>query len=135
MPILIPNVLFDTRRAVFDPQTGVTSAATAFLYRQPGHMKHIGTSQFHAINYTFLPEGALRSDFILCVDDSMDIVLYDEVFNLTLLDNVTLWPTRQNPATGVNEFWRVEYVHNTPPGVLVHVECYVARVTGGGVPS
>lgn len=131
MPILLPNVHYDTQRATFTPSTGVTSAPQLYLQRQEGHMKNIGTSQIRDVTYTVLPEGALASPFILCVSNDMDIILYDLITNITLLDDVTPWPN----AAGDNEVWRVNYIHHTPPGVLAHRECYIMRVTAGGIPT
>jgi hypothetical protein len=131
VPVLIPNVIFSTKRSTFNPATGVTVQPVAYLASVEGHMKHVGNSQLRAVNYQFLPAGALESDFILCVGDGVDVALYDIVYAITLIDGQTPWPADASP----NEFWRVEYIHHTPPGVLTHVECYVRRVTGGGPPS
>ena len=131
MPVTIPNVTFDTARSAFDPIKKVTNAPLSYLLNQQGHMKHVGSSQIRAVNYQFLPAGAMESDFILCVDPFIDILLYDLIINIRLLDGITPWPL---PLTN-NEFWRVEYIHWTPPGCLVHRECYTRRVTAGGQPT
>lgn len=131
MPILLSNVHYDTLRASFNAVTGSTSAPQPYLIRKDGHMKNIGTSQIRDVTYVVLPEGALSSAFILCVSNDIDIGLYDIITNITLLDDVTPWPS----AAGANESWRVNFIHHTPPGILAHRECYIVRITAGGIPT
>ena len=122
MPVLLKNCVFDTQRSTFTPSTGVTTQPTTYLRDQVGRI-----AQLSVTDYTFLPEGALKSEFSLNTDMTVDVQLGDLLINIRLNDGVTSWLT-----LSANESWKVLFIHPTPPGFLANRRCYIGRYTGGG---
>jgi hypothetical protein len=123
MPVLLKNSIFDTQRSIFTPATGVTAQPTTYLSNQVGRI-----AQMAVTDYTFLPEGALKSEFTLNVNMAVDVQIGDLLVNIRLNDGITSWLT-----LSANESWKVLFIHPTPPGFLANKRCFIGRFIGGGV--
>lgn len=123
MPVLLKNSIFDTQRSIFTPSTGVTAQPTTYLRDQVGRI-----AQLTVADYTFLPEGALKSEFTLNVDMTTDVQIGDLLINIRLNDGMTSWL-----VLSTNESWKVLYIHPTPPGFMANKRCFIGRFIGGGV--
>lgn len=123
MPIVLPNVVIWTNRAVFSSATG-TSAPTPYLSEIEAH-----AGPMTQADYRTMPDAALSSNYLIKVDIGTDIIAEDTVPKVALNDPpvFSAWD-----ALGINEYLVVIFVQNGAAGPLATRYLYCKRITGGG---
>jgi len=123
MPVVLPNVVIWTSRAVFSSSTG-TSAPTPYLSAISAH-----AGPMTQADYRTMPEAALTSNYLVKVEIGTDIIAEDSISKVALNNPpvYTVWD-----ALGTNEYMVVIFAQNGPAGPLATRYLYCKRVTGGG---
>ncbi len=124
MPVILPNALISTARAVYTASSGQTSEPVAYLAAVPAYLAPVRATQLAT-----LPENAL-SQVTYCarVESGTDIVANDLVTLITLADGLTPWPS-PFPASAVCV---VKYAQESAPGILAERVLYLAFILTGG---
>jgi len=123
MPIVLPNVLIWTSRAVFSASTG-TSAPTPYLSEIEAH-----AGPMTQADYRTMPDAALSSNYLVKVEIGTDVIAEDTISKVALNDPPVFSPW---DALGINEVLVVIFAQNSAAGPLQHRQLYCKRITGGG---
>lgn len=123
--LVLANVLLTTARSVANRSGGI-APPSPHLADIEAHARPLTPS-----DYKTLPAGALETDFVFSVEVGTNIVAEDVISSVVLIDDeVTPWA---QSATNTNETLRVVLAQDWTPGPLTYRNCYVKKVTGGGL--
>lgn len=125
MPVLLPNVLFQTLRGNYNPVTQQTLGATEYLPSVSGHIAATSSKQL-----AVLPEAAFGTEYYVVVEAGTKIAEGDLITNITLPDGITPWPGDVIPAGNANAptmIWRVKLILEESPLLLPYRKVFLIR--------
>jgi hypothetical protein len=117
--LLLPTIQFDVARTVRSP-LGTSSTNGIYLNDVDGHVDIVNERVLQAY-----PNAAMHSEYVITVESGTDIMLGDQLQDVTLTDGITPWPfdTASQHVT-----WFVVYAYETGPFYLASRKLFISRV-------